>query len=92
MITGYTQGTYPVTPNAFQTAPVAGCILAATPSNPISGGAFVTRISATGGDSLAYSTLLGGQLRDHRLRSGGGCKRQCLGDGIDRVAGFSGHH
>jgi uncharacterized protein (TIGR03437 family) len=59
VITGFTEGTYPVTANAFQTAPVAGCYLFPTPSMPISGDAFVTRIAA-GGNALVYSTLLGG--------------------------------
>ena len=59
VITGYTQGNFPVTANAFQTAPVAGCYLSPTPSTPTSGDAFVTRIAA-GGNALVYSTLLGG--------------------------------
>ena len=59
VITGFTQGTYPVTANALQTSPVAGCYLSPSPSSPTSGDAFVTRIAA-GGNALAYSTLLGG--------------------------------
>ena len=59
VITGYTQGSFPVTANAFQRAPVAGCYLFPSPSMPISGDAFVTRIAA-GGNALVYSTLLGG--------------------------------
>src|ERR1017187_2852075 len=59
VITGYAQGSFPVTANAFQTAPVAGCYLFPSPSMPISGDAFVTRIAA-GGNALIYSTLLGG--------------------------------
>ncbi len=55
VITGLTQGNYPVTPNAFQTAPAAGC----TTSEFNAGQAFVTRIAANG-TSLIYSTLLGG--------------------------------
>ena len=59
VITGFTEGSYPVTPNAFQSPPVAGCYLSATPSAPTSGDAFVTRLAAAG-TSLVYSTLLGG--------------------------------
>jgi uncharacterized protein (TIGR03437 family) len=59
VITGYTQGAYPVTANAFQPAPAAGCYLFPAPSMPTSGDAFVTRIAA-GGNALIYSTLLGG--------------------------------
>ena len=59
VITGYTQGTFPVTASAFQTAPVPGCYLFPSPSMPISGDAFVTRIAA-GGNALVYSTLFGG--------------------------------
>ncbi|MBZ5618187.1 MAG: SBBP repeat-containing protein [Acidobacteriia bacterium] len=59
VITGFTEGTFPVTANAFQTAPVAGCYLSQAPSMPTSGDAFVTKIAA-GGNALVYSTLLGG--------------------------------
>jgi uncharacterized protein (TIGR03437 family) len=59
VITGLMQGSFPVTPNAFQSMPVAGCNLAQSPAMRISGDAFVTRIAANGG-SLLYSTLLGG--------------------------------
>jgi uncharacterized protein (TIGR03437 family) len=59
VITGFTEGTFPVTANAFQKAPVAGCYLFPSPSMPISGEAFVTKI-APGGNALVYSTLLGG--------------------------------
>lgn len=55
VIAGSTQGNYPVTANAFQTAPGAGC----TTSEFNAGEAFVTRIAADG-KSLVYSTLLGG--------------------------------
>jgi uncharacterized protein (TIGR03437 family) len=59
VITGFTEGSFPVTANAVQTAPVAGCYLSQAPSMPTFGDAFVTRIAA-GGNALAYSTLLGG--------------------------------
>ncbi|HEY1754782.1 MAG TPA: SBBP repeat-containing protein [Bryobacteraceae bacterium] len=61
IITGQTQGTsFPVTPNAFQSAPVSGCVQELTYVNvPTAGDAFVTKI-APDGKSLVYSTLLGG--------------------------------
>ena len=59
VITGFTEGAFPVTANAAQAAPVAGCYLTPLPSAPTAGDAFVTRIAA-GGNSLVYSTLLGG--------------------------------
>lgn len=58
VITGRTAGSFPVTPGAFQSAPVPICI----PNFGnlfFSGDAFVTRI-APGGNALVYSTLLGG--------------------------------
>jgi uncharacterized protein (TIGR03437 family) len=61
IVIGSAQGTnFPVTPNAFQSAPVSGC----TPSSQYinvstAGDAFVTKIAPDGG-SLVYSTLLGG--------------------------------
>lgn len=55
VIAGLTQGSYPVTANAFQTAPYPGCITSVFNM----GEAFVTRIAADG-KSLIYSTLLGG--------------------------------
>jgi uncharacterized protein (TIGR03437 family) len=55
VIVGITRGGYPVTANAFQTAPGAGCAV----SEFNAGSAFVTKIAADG-KSLLYSTLLGG--------------------------------
>jgi uncharacterized protein (TIGR03437 family) len=55
VIAGLSPGNYPVTANAFQTAPGAGC----TTSEFNAGEAFATRISADG-KSLVYSTFLGG--------------------------------
>ncbi|MGD0131311.1 MAG: SBBP repeat-containing protein [Bryobacteraceae bacterium] len=61
VITGSTQGGFPVTPGAFQSAPVDGCTLGS--AYPIvvasTGDAFVTKI-APAGNALVYSTLLGG--------------------------------
>ena len=60
VITGSTQAGFPVTANAFQTAPVAGCNVQIPFETYVpSGDAFVTKIAA-GGDALVYSTLLGG--------------------------------
>jgi uncharacterized protein (TIGR03437 family) len=59
VITGFAPGNFPVTANAFQTAPVTGCYMFPSPSMPTSGDAFVTRI-APDGKSLISSTLLGG--------------------------------
>lgn len=61
IVTGAVQGTdFPVTPNAFQTAPVQGCSVV-EPGLIVSttGTSFVTKI-APDGASLVYSTLLGG--------------------------------
>jgi uncharacterized protein (TIGR03437 family) len=55
VITGLTQGNFPVTANAFQATPGAGCSV----SEFNQGSAFVTRIAADG-KSLLYSTFLGG--------------------------------
>jgi uncharacterized protein (TIGR03437 family) len=61
VITGSTQGGFPVTPGAFQSAPVDGCTLGS--AYPIvvasTGDAFVTKITPAG-NALVYSTLLGG--------------------------------
>ena len=59
VITGFAPGNFPVTANAFQTAPVPGCYMSPSPSIPNSGDAFVTRIAAAG-NALVSSTLLGG--------------------------------
>jgi uncharacterized protein (TIGR03437 family) len=60
VITGSAFGNFPVTPNAFQTAPVNGtCNSLPFPYDISSGNAFVTRV-ASNGNSLVYSTLLGG--------------------------------
>jgi len=61
IVMGSTQGTnFPVTPNAFQSAPVSGCVPNTSYINiSTAGDAFVTRI-APDGASLVYSTLLGG--------------------------------
>ena len=59
VITGFTAGNFPVTASAFQTAPVPGCYMSQGPNVPTAGAAFVTRIAA-GGNSLLYSTFLGG--------------------------------
>ena len=61
VITGQTQGgNFPVTSNAFQASPVAGCASPPPWVNVASSGdAFVTIISPDG-SSLVYSTLLGG--------------------------------
>jgi uncharacterized protein (TIGR03437 family) len=58
VIAGFTSGNFPVTPGAFQSAPVPTC----TPNFGnvfFIGDAFVTKI-APGGNALVYSTLLGG--------------------------------
>jgi uncharacterized protein (TIGR03437 family) len=62
IVTGETDSNnFPLTPNAFQGAPVAGCTvnLLVAPGFPQNGEAFVTRL-APDGSSLVYSTLLGG--------------------------------
>lgn len=59
VITGFTQGNFPVTASASQSAPVMGCYMSASPVVPIIRDAFVTRLAA-GGNALVYSTLLGG--------------------------------
>ena len=55
VITGLTRGNFPVTANAFENAPGAGCAT----SEFNAGDAFVTRIAADG-KSLIYSTYFGG--------------------------------
>lgn len=64
VITGFIEGKFPVTANAFQTAPVSGCYFPDTPVIPTSGDAFVTRIAADG-KSLISSTLLGGSCASY---------------------------
>ena len=59
VITGFAPGSFPVTANAFQTAPVPGCYLFPSPSMPTSGDAFVARIAGAG-NALISSTLIGG--------------------------------
>jgi len=59
VLVGATGGGFPVTPGAFQSAPVTGCTKNFSYINiPTSGTAFVTRFAPDG--SLAFSTLLGG--------------------------------
>ncbi len=59
VVSGTTFSTnFPVTPGAFQSAPVATCNIQ-SPFVQLSGTAFVSKISADGG-SLVFSTLLGG--------------------------------
>jgi len=59
VITGSAQAGFPVTPNAFQSAPVAGCDVQIPFEITVpSGDAFVTTISPAG-DALVYSTLFG---------------------------------
>ncbi len=53
---------FPVTPGAFQSAPVSGCSPSVTVGSlgvQLSGSAFLSKIAADGG-SLVFSTLLGG--------------------------------
>ncbi len=64
VITGFIEGKFPVTANAFQTKPVSGCYMPDSPVIPISGDAFVTRIAADG-KSLISSTLLGGSCASY---------------------------
>jgi uncharacterized protein (TIGR03437 family) len=61
VVTGATSSsTFPVTANAFQSAPVTGCSPPVLSIGVETGGdAFVTKLAADGG-SLVYSTLLGG--------------------------------
>ena len=59
VITGFTEGKFPATSNAFQVGPGAGCIVGLSVDTPASGSAFVTRVSPTG-NALVSSTLFGG--------------------------------
>ncbi len=60
VIIGATQGNYPVTPNAFESTAGANCaITGGLAGYNTTGAAFVTKLSANG-ESLVYSTLLGG--------------------------------
>ncbi len=55
---GTNSASFPVTPGAFQSAPVGACAIQ-SPFVQTSGTAFVSKIAADGG-SLVFSTLLGG--------------------------------
>jgi len=65
VITGFSQGNFPVTADALQIPPIGSCTLQPSFAGfSTSGDAFVTRIAA-GGNALVYSTLLGGSCANY---------------------------